>query len=69
VPSEDGAAFWNLLETHGWIQSVFDVPLPDGGFRAIEYHSERTDDPERFTSRWRAIAEIPPDESAPEGGG
>jgi PAS domain-containing protein len=59
APREDSADLWKLLETHGSIQSVFDVPLPGGGFRVIEYHSERTHDPERFTSRWRAIADIP----------
>jgi len=32
-----------------------------------EYHSAPTDDPDRFTSRWRAIAEIPADEVIPTG--
>ena len=67
APRADGAALWDLLEAHGSLQSVFDVPLPGGGFRVIEYHSAPTEDPDRFTSRWRAIAEIPPDGAKPAG--
>jgi PAS domain-containing protein len=58
TPRPERAALWNLLEAHGSLQSVFDVPLPGGGFRVIEYHSTPTEDPDRFTSRWRTIAEI-----------
>jgi PAS domain-containing protein len=65
APRPDSADLWRILETHGSIQSVFDVPLPDGGFRVIEYHSERTEDPDRFTSRWRAIADIPAERREP----
>jgi PAS domain-containing protein len=69
TPSGDSSAsMWQLLETTGSLQSVFDVPMPDGGFRVIEFHCEPTEDPDRFTSRWRAIADIPAHEAVAAGG-
>jgi PAS domain-containing protein len=54
------AGFRELLDAQGWLQSVFDFPRADGGFRVIEYHTRTTDDPSRLVSYWRELAVIRP---------
>ncbi len=38
------------------ISSVFDLPLPDGGYRVIEYHAEP-----RYVTYWRELTVLPPE--------
>jgi PAS domain-containing protein len=69
VPPEaaTGSADWlgQQLRAKGYVQSVFDCPLPEGGRRVIEYRSMPAAEPGRFECRWRVIATI---EAVPEAG-
>lgn len=47
---------WDLITTEGSVNSVFEVPLYDGGRRVVEYHCEWRDDPPRFVGFWRELA-------------
>ena len=38
------------------LSSVFDLPLPDGGYRVIEYHAEA-----RYVTYWRQLTVLPPE--------
>jgi PAS domain-containing protein len=38
------------------ISSVFDLPLPDGGYRVIEYRAEP-----RYVTYWRELTVLPPE--------
>jgi hypothetical protein len=59
VPADasiDHADFvWETLRELGRVDSVFAAVLPDGSIRTIEYHTERTVEPDLFVSYWRAL--------------
>jgi len=56
--SEDGAWLWTILDAGDVAQSVFDLPLPDGRRKVIEYRSSRAPDGDRYQSVWRELAVI-----------
>ena len=58
----DPAWLWRLLDAGHAVQSLFELPIPDGSRRVIEFRSQATDDPDIFASNWRAVSTIWPGE-------
>ena len=56
----DPVWLWRLLDAGHAIQSLFELPLPDGARRVIEFRSEATEDPQVFASRWRPVRTLVP---------
>ena len=54
----DGSWLWTILEAGRPAQSVFDLPLPDGRRKVIEYRSSRAPDGDGYESFWRELAVI-----------
>jgi PAS domain-containing protein len=54
---DDGAWVWEVLDAGRVVQSVFDLPLATGGYRVIEYRTERVGTG-RFRSHWRPFAMV-----------
>lgn len=52
----DAAWAWDQLGPLDFLQSVFDVALPGGRRRIIEFRSEPTEEPGVFASWWREVA-------------
>ncbi len=59
-PAQPDGMEWlkEALSRGDGISSVFDLPLPGGGYRIIEYHAER-----QYLTYWRELAVLPPEQA------